>query len=58
MPPIIPAIIPEKSGAPDARAIPKHNGNATKNTIMLAGISCLRFLNIVLLHKQSIKRIL
>jgi hypothetical protein len=31
-PPTTPAIIPEKRGAPDARAIPKHSGSATKNT--------------------------
>ena len=31
-PPITPASIPEKSGAPDANAIPKHSGNATKKT--------------------------
>lgn len=31
-PPTIPAITPDNGGAPDANAIPKHNGNATKNT--------------------------
>ena len=31
-PPTIPAITPDKGGAPDANAIPKHNGSATKNT--------------------------
>jgi hypothetical protein len=31
-PPIIPAIIPENKGAPDASAIPKHKGKATKKT--------------------------
>lgn len=25
-------MIPDKGGAPDANAIPKHSGNATKNT--------------------------
>src|SRR5690606_36871835 len=44
-PPTIPAIIPEKRGAPLARAIPKHSGNATRNTTILAGKSYLRFLN-------------
>ena len=29
---MIPAIIPESGGAPDASAIPRHNGSATKNT--------------------------
>ena len=38
-PPMMPAIIPEKSGAPDARAIPRQRGSATKKTPMLAGIS-------------------
>ena len=32
IPPVIPAIKPDDKGAPEARAIPKHNGNATKNT--------------------------
>lgn len=32
IPPMIPEIIPEKSGAPLANAIPKHKGNATKKT--------------------------
>lgn len=31
-PPMIPAIIPDNGGAPEASAIPKHNGSATKNT--------------------------
>ncbi len=31
-PPTIPAIIPDNGGAPDANAIPKHKGSATKNT--------------------------
>jgi hypothetical protein len=44
-PPTIPAIRPEKSGAPLASAIPKHSGNATKNTTILEGRSDLKFLN-------------
>jgi hypothetical protein len=31
-PPTIPEITPDNGGAPDARAIPKHKGSATKNT--------------------------
>jgi hypothetical protein len=31
-PPIIPPINPAAIGAPEARAIPKHSGIATKNT--------------------------
>lgn len=31
-PPTIPAIMPDNGGAPDAKAIPKHRGRATKNT--------------------------
>lgn len=31
-PPTIPEITPDKGGAPDAKAIPRHNGSATKNT--------------------------
>ena len=41
IPPIMPAMIPANRGAPEARAMPKHNGTATKNTTMLAGKSCL-----------------
>ena len=32
MPPTIPASSPENSGAPDASAIPRHSGRATRNT--------------------------
>jgi GTPase SAR1 family protein len=42
-PPIIPVNIPENSGAPDAKAIPRHSGNATKKTTILEGRSFLRF---------------
>ncbi len=31
-PPTIPAMIPDNGGAPDANAIPKQRGSATKNT--------------------------
>ena len=41
IPPIIPEIIPTDSGAPDASAIPKHKGNATRKTDNPAGKSCL-----------------
>ena len=44
-PPIIPAINPEKSGAPEASAIPKHKGKATKNTTKELGASCFRLAN-------------
>src|SRR5690606_5420313 len=30
--PTMPAIIPDKGGAPDAKAIPKHGGRATTHT--------------------------
>jgi hypothetical protein len=46
IPPTIPAIKPEKRGAPLASAIPKHKGNATKKTTILAGRSFLIYLNI------------
>ena len=45
IPPTIPAMIPANNGAPDARAIPKHKGTATKNTTILAGKSFLKCLN-------------
>ena len=44
IPPTIPAIIPENNGAPEARAIPRQSGTATKKTIIEAGISALRLL--------------
>jgi hypothetical protein len=31
-PPMIPDNSPENKGAPDAKAIPRHRGNATRNT--------------------------
>ena len=45
IPPIIPAIRPENSGAPLAKAIPKQSGSATKNTTILAGMSLFKFEN-------------
>jgi hypothetical protein len=39
IPPIIPAITPESSGAPLAKATPKHKGSATRNTTILDGKS-------------------
>jgi hypothetical protein len=36
---MIPAMMPEKSGAPEASVIPKHNGTATRKTITPAGRS-------------------
>ena len=32
IPPTIPAMIPDKGGAPDAKAIPRQSGNATRKT--------------------------
>ena len=43
IPPTIPEIIPENSGAPDAKAIPKHKGNATKKTTNPAGRSSFKY---------------
>jgi hypothetical protein len=45
MPPTTPAITPENKGAPEASAMPKHKGKATKNTTILAGKSLLNSLN-------------
>ena len=42
IPPMMPDIKPEYSGAPDAKEIPRQRGNATKKTVMLALKSCLR----------------
>ncbi len=44
MPPAIPAIRPEKSGAPDASATPRHNGSATSATTIDAGMSARRLI--------------
>ena len=43
IPPTTPDIIPEKSGAPEAKAIPKHSGSATKKTTKPEEKSDLRF---------------
>jgi hypothetical protein len=40
MPPTTPAMIPENSGAPEASAMPKQSGNATRKTTSPAGTSC------------------
>jgi hypothetical protein len=45
MPPTIPAITPEKSGAPDARATPRQSGSATRNTTIDAGKSARKVFN-------------
>jgi hypothetical protein len=42
MPPMTPDIIPANSGAPLANAIPKHKGNATKDTTMPDSTSVLK----------------
>src|SRR6056297_465702 len=42
MPPTIPAIRPEKSGAPEASAIPRQSGSATRKTTPLAVMSLTR----------------
>jgi hypothetical protein len=42
MPPTTPEIIPENRGAPEASAIPRQSGSATKNTIIPAGRSCFK----------------
>ena len=46
IPPIIPAIIPENKGAPDASAMPKHKGKATKKTTSPAGKSSFKYLKL------------
>ena len=42
----MPAIIPENKGAPDASAMPKHKGKATKKTTKPAGISSFKYLKL------------
>jgi len=41
-----PEMIAENKGAPQARAIPKHNGKATKKTMRPANTSDLKWLKI------------
>jgi hypothetical protein len=38
----MPLMMPEMAGAPDAKAMPKHNGIATKKTTTDAGKSVLK----------------
>lgn len=45
IPPIMPEIMPENNGAPEASAIPKHKGNATKKTTNPAGRSSFKYFN-------------
>lgn len=50
MPPTIPEIIPENKGAPDANAMPRHKGSATKKTTKPEGRSdfmCLKYVCMV-----------
>ena len=44
-PPMIPERIPEKSGAPEASAIPRQSGSATRNTVSPASKSLWTELN-------------
>ena len=54
IPPTIPAINPDIRGAPEANAIPKQRGNATKKTTILAGKSDFKlFIKIHFSRKQS-----
>lgn len=46
IPPTTPAIMPDNGGAPEANAIPKHNGSATKKTTRPDGKSDLRLAKI------------
>jgi hypothetical protein len=60
-PPTIPEMIPENKGAPEAIAIPKHSGKATKKTTKPAEKSDLRFAKkllffVIILYKFYSKR--
>lgn len=48
MPPTMPAIIPDISGASEAKAMPRHSGKATRNTTTLAGKSYFRFCRFII----------
>src|SRR6218665_2085040 len=41
-PPTTPAMTPDKSGAPEAKAIPKHKGKVTRNTTIAERKSVLK----------------
>ena len=45
IPPTIPAMIPENSGAPEASAMPKQSGTATRKTTRPAGASFFKLEN-------------
>jgi len=53
IPPNIPAIIPEESGALEARAMPRHSGRATKKTTMEDLTSEIILLNIYIPIKST-----
>jgi len=56
IPPIIPAIKPENKGAPDAKAIPKHKGKATRKTTTEDGKSVdQKFLKFIKRKKIKLK---
>lgn len=46
IPPITPENIPAYKGAPDANAIPRQRGSATKKTEMPAGRSCFSHISL------------
>jgi hypothetical protein len=47
IPPITPATNPENNGAPDAKAMPKHNGSATRNTENPAEKSLVAYFKVI-----------
>jgi hypothetical protein len=49
IPPITPEIIPANKGAPEAKAMPRHNGNATKKTTKPEAKSDLRLAKMLVL---------
>jgi hypothetical protein len=51
IPPMIPEIIPDIKGAPEASAIPRHNGNATRKITSPAGISVFNALMFMIQKK-------
>src|SRR5687767_10462502 len=59
VPPTMPAIIPENNGAPEANAIPKQRGNATRKTTNPEGRSFFRYLKVnpvIALFSESISK--
>ncbi|MNR29224.1 hypothetical protein D3C85_1465990 [compost metagenome] len=57
IPPTIPVTRPANNGAPEAKAIPKHKGRATRNTTILEGKSCFKFFFNIYFFTSNLEKI-